>query len=92
MTGVHTYSSIVLLQHLYVWVVGQASLADGREVGGFPAGPVEVLLDLRGHRRIQGWETRFFARNRTLNTARRNVLDGCGQDWQRLGAVEGAER
>ena len=40
---------MVFFQHLDVGVVGQARLADGWKVGGFPAGAVEVLFDLGGH-------------------------------------------
>ena len=40
---------MVILQHLHVGVVREAVLADGGEVGGLPAGAVEILLDLRRH-------------------------------------------
>jgi hypothetical protein len=46
---VQTYRSMVLLQHLHVRVVGQAFLADGREVGRLPSAAVQILLDLGRH-------------------------------------------
>lgn len=44
-----TYSSMVLLEHLHIWVIWQAFLAHRREVGRLPAGAIQVLLDLRRH-------------------------------------------
>ena len=41
-----TFSTIVLFQHLNIWVVGQAVFAAGREICGFPARTVEILFDL----------------------------------------------
>lgn len=41
--------SVVLLDHLDVWVVREAILADRGEVRGFPTRSVEILLDLRRH-------------------------------------------
>jgi hypothetical protein len=35
-----TFSTMVLLEHLNVRIVGKAVLADGREVSGLPARPV----------------------------------------------------
>jgi hypothetical protein len=43
------FFAVVLFDHLHVRVFGEAVLADGGEVGGFPAGAVEVLLDLGRH-------------------------------------------
>jgi hypothetical protein len=40
---------MVLLQHLHIRVVGQAFLADGREVGCLPSTTVQILLNLRRH-------------------------------------------
>lgn len=40
---------MVLFQHLDVRVLWQAAFAGAGEVGGFPAGAVEVLLNLRRH-------------------------------------------
>ena len=37
---------MVGLQHLYVWIVGQAVLANRREISSFPARAIEVMLDL----------------------------------------------
>jgi hypothetical protein len=47
--GARTLSSMIIFKHLHVRVIGEAVLADGREVGSLPAGAVEILLDLRGH-------------------------------------------
>lgn len=41
--------SVVLLDHLDVWVLREAILADRGEVRGFPTRAVEILLDLRRH-------------------------------------------
>jgi hypothetical protein len=38
-----------LLDHLDVWVLREAILADRGEVRGFPTRAVEILLDLRRH-------------------------------------------
>lgn len=43
------FRAMVVLQHLDIRVVGETVLADGGEVGRFPAGAVQVLLDLRRH-------------------------------------------
>jgi len=43
------FSIVIGLEHLYVVVFWEAGLADGGEVGGFPTGAVEILLDLRRH-------------------------------------------
>ena len=40
---------MILFQHLDVRVLRQAAFAGAGEVGGFPAGAVEVLLNLRRH-------------------------------------------
>lgn len=49
-----TFFAVVLLYHLDVGVFGEAGLADGGEVGGFPAGAVEILFDLRRHGGVLG--------------------------------------
>jgi hypothetical protein len=41
--------SVVLLDHLDVWVLREAILANRGEVRGFPTRAVEILLDLRRH-------------------------------------------
>ena len=46
--GVHTLS-VVLFDHLYVWILWKTVLANGREVRRLPTGAVEILLDLRRH-------------------------------------------
>lgn len=43
------FFSVVLLDHLDVWVLREAILADRGEVRGFPTRAVEILLDLRRH-------------------------------------------
>lgn len=43
------FFAVVLFYHLYVGVLGETVFANGGEVGGFPAGAVQVLLDLGGH-------------------------------------------
>jgi hypothetical protein len=48
-TGMLTFCSVVILQHLNVGVIWETVLADRGEVGGLPAGAVEILLDLRRH-------------------------------------------
>lgn len=48
-----TLGGVILLEHLDVGVLGEAGLADGGEVGGFPAGAVQVLFDLGWH--LGGW-------------------------------------
>lgn len=47
--GGRTLSSMIIFKHLHVRVIGEAVLADGREVGSLPSGAVEILLDLRRH-------------------------------------------
>lgn len=48
-TGMLTFCSVVILQHLNVGVIRETVLADRGEVGCFPTGAVEILLDLRRH-------------------------------------------
>ncbi len=43
------FGAIVLLEHLDVRIRREAILADGGEVGGLPAGTIQVLLDLGRH-------------------------------------------
>jgi hypothetical protein len=40
---------VVLLQHLHVGVVGQAFLADRREISRLPPAAIQILLDLGRH-------------------------------------------
>lgn len=40
---------MILLQHLDIWVLWQTILTYRGEVCGFPAGAVEILLDLGWH-------------------------------------------
>jgi hypothetical protein len=40
---------MVFLQHLNIRVVGQAFLANRREVGRLPSAAIQILLDLRRH-------------------------------------------
>jgi hypothetical protein len=43
---------MVLLQHLHVRVVRQASFTDRGEIGGFPTRAIQILFDLGRH----GWK------------------------------------
>lgn len=38
---------LAFFDHLHERVLGEAVLADGGEVGGFPAGAIEILFNLR---------------------------------------------
>lgn len=43
------FFAIILLDHLYERIVGEAVFTHGWEVSGFPAGAIEILFDLWGH-------------------------------------------
>jgi hypothetical protein len=43
--------AMILLEHLHVWVVGEAVLAYARHVGGLPSRAVEIVFDLLRHGR-----------------------------------------
>jgi len=44
------FGAIVFFQHLHIRVFGKAVFTDRGEVCGFPAGAIEILLDLGRHR------------------------------------------
>lgn len=48
-TRILTFCAVIILQHLDVGVIWQTVFTDRGEVGGLPAGAVEILLDLRRH-------------------------------------------
>lgn len=40
---------MVFFDHLHIWVFGQTTLADRREVGGLPSGAIQVMFNLGRH-------------------------------------------
>jgi len=50
---VDVLTPIVFLDHLNVGVFRQTLFADGGKVGGLPARPIKILLDLGRHCEIQ---------------------------------------
>lgn len=44
-----TYSAMVFLEHLDIWIVRQTFFAYRREIGRLPAGSIQILLDLGRH-------------------------------------------
>lgn len=43
------FRAVVVLQHLHIGILRQAVLTHRRKVCALPAGPVEILFDLRRH-------------------------------------------
>jgi hypothetical protein len=67
---------MVLLQHLHVRVVRQASFTDRGEIGGFPTRAIQILFDLGRH----DWKQVTRTRTRTKAKAEGVVK---AQPWMR---------
>jgi hypothetical protein len=80
---------MILLQHLNIWVIRQALLANGREIGRLPAASVQILLNLGRH--IGGEVSRYEAKSREVES-RQSGLDVCSVSGVSEYAVVGAQR